>query len=299
MSNTQHATKIVTITPQKAAAALKRQELLRAQDPTVRQRYVREELVKKYARDMAAGKWDCNGETIILGPGGQVLDGQHRLLACVEADKPFRTHLVENVSPEAFHTIDTGAGRSMGDQLTIAGKVGGNHLATALTVVWRWERANRRGFEWSARPTRLELFETLAKHPDLEKFTSRSYRASLLMSCGLAGALWYVFAQQDATLAEVFFEALMTGVNLKEDDPVFLLRERLLRDRRDVAARRIKIRGSASATTELVYRAWDSTRRGEKLKKLQLGKGADTSLLTRRTQGRESRKVVGIEEKKS
>lgn len=300
MSKNTQSTKIVTVTPERAAAWLKRQESLVAQDPNMRQRHVKEDKVRMYARDMAADKWDVNGETIILAANGRVLDGQHRLLACVEAERSFRTHVVENVPHEAMKTIDTGVGRSMGDQLTIGGRIGGSRLAVALGVIWRWEQTDHKGFEWRARPTRLEMFDTLEKHPDLERFTSRAGRTDQLMSPGLAGALWYIFDKQDSTLAEAFFEAVISGANLQEKDPVFLLRERLLRERREAAIRRTNKTLTMDYTTELVFRAWDATRRGVKIGKLQVGpRGTESRLLTRKVEASRPKKVVSIGERKS
>lgn len=295
MSEKHHSTRVVTITPERAAAMLRRQELLVAQDPEMRQRNVKEKKVQMYSRDMAAGEWECNGETLIFASNGRILDGMHRLLACVEAGKPFRTHIVEGVAHTAMRTIDTGIGRTMGDQLTIAGKPTGTRLATALGVLWRWEQTGHRGFDWNARPTRLEMFEVLTKHPDIEKFCARSGRLEQLMSTGLGSALWYIFARQDAELADVFFEAVISGASLREDDPVFVLRERLLRDRQQAAVRRVRLNLTMDVTADRIYRAWDATRRGLKISKLQRGKrGTDEVLLTRRVS--HGKKVVGIEE---
>lgn len=273
MTNQHAPSRFVTVTPSQAAAWLRRQELLVAQDADMRNRNVKEDKVKLYARDMAAGDWQPNGEPLIFAANGRILDGQHRLLACVEAEKPFRTLVVEGIAHEAMKTIDTGVVRTMGDQLTIGGKVGGSRLAAALGAIYRWDLTRQNGFDWSARPTRLELWATLEKHPDLERFVSRAgKKIEALMSAGLAGALWYIFDKQDAELAAAFFQALIEGDALKADDPVFLLRERLIRERQQAAIRRVKLNTTMAYTSELVVRAWDATRRGVKLAKLQRGK---------------------------
>src|SRR5262245_49217746 len=126
----------------------------------MRNRNIKEEKDRMYARDMASDDWGLNGATIIFASNGCILHGHHRLLAGVESGHSFRTHVVENVPHTAMKTIDTGVIRSMGDQLTIVGHSGGSssRLATALGVVWRWEQSGHRGFMWGARPTRLEMF---------------------------------------------------------------------------------------------------------------------------------------------
>ena len=42
--------------------------------------------VTEYANLMASGKWELNGESIILDENGDVSDGHHRLLACIKAN---------------------------------------------------------------------------------------------------------------------------------------------------------------------------------------------------------------------
>ncbi|MDP2620568.1 MAG: hypothetical protein Q8P46_10395, partial [Hyphomicrobiales bacterium] len=44
-----------------------------------------------YAVDMLEGRWQYNGDAIRFGSDGVLLDGQHRLMACVEAGIPFET----------------------------------------------------------------------------------------------------------------------------------------------------------------------------------------------------------------
>jgi len=284
VSNTTHPTKIVTVTPEKAASWLRRHKLLETQDPSMRNRTVKEDKVRCYARDMGDEKWMVNGEPLIFAANGRILDGQHRLLACVEADKAFRTHVVENVSHEAMKTIDTGIGRSAGDQLMIFGKSNSRNLAVALGVLWRWEQTGKRGFEWRSRGTRLELFATLDRHPDIEGFVTKALKLERLMSGGLAAALWYIFSEQDDVLAGSFFEALSSGTNMQEGDPVYLLRERLIRDRQEQLTSRSNKQITMDYNAELVARAWDATKRGVKLAKLQRGsKNNQSNLLTRRT----------------
>jgi hypothetical protein len=53
--------------------------------------------VRDYAQDMIDGWWLLSGKTIILDETGAVLNGQHRLLACIKADRAFETWLVEGV----------------------------------------------------------------------------------------------------------------------------------------------------------------------------------------------------------
>ncbi len=59
-------------------------------------------------------EWMLNGETIAFSKSGRLLDGQHRLTACVNTGKAFQTVIIKGIEDEAaFGTIDTGKPRSV------------------------------------------------------------------------------------------------------------------------------------------------------------------------------------------
>lgn len=64
------------ITPQAAKTMLANNKL---------NRKVNVSAVEKYARDMKAGKWQLTHQGILIGRGGRVIDGQHRLMAIVRS----------------------------------------------------------------------------------------------------------------------------------------------------------------------------------------------------------------------
>ena len=76
-----------------------------------RNRPVRYNKVAQFARDMAAGQWVLNGESIKIAVDGTFLDGQHRIYACIKADVPFETIVIRGLPVEAQDTIDTGISR--------------------------------------------------------------------------------------------------------------------------------------------------------------------------------------------
>ena len=114
-------TQVLTITPKKA------QELL---EGNKRNRPVRKSHVRQLAEEMKAGKWVVNGVPIIFN-GKLLIDGQHRLMACIESDKPFDTLVVSDVAPNSFLTIDVGRKRTAADTLATRGEENYAALAAA------------------------------------------------------------------------------------------------------------------------------------------------------------------------
>jgi hypothetical protein len=197
-------------------------------------RPIQEGLVKDYARDMKNNRWKENGSTIVVsGPSlenpVQLVDGQKRLTACIEAGVGFWTLVAFNVTKEAFITIDRGQRRSPGQQLHLeTGIHDYNAVAATVGYLYRF----RDGIMLSnGRPTQMEVSEILAMNPGIPE--------SVLMARGIihrfkAGPIpviavcHYLFTRQDATLAEVFFDNLATGAHLREVDPVYHLRARII-----------------------------------------------------------------------
>lgn len=77
-----------TITPKIAAEYLTRNTSNRNRRPT---------RIQQYARDMGSGNWPVTGESIKFSETGDLLDGQHRLVACVLSGVSFQTWVAHNV----------------------------------------------------------------------------------------------------------------------------------------------------------------------------------------------------------
>ena len=67
--------------------------------------------VAKYAADMVSGDFVINNNAICFNDLGQLIDGQHRLKACVQAGVPFKTFVTRNLPADAYKVIDTGRPR--------------------------------------------------------------------------------------------------------------------------------------------------------------------------------------------
>lgn len=99
----------ITVTPELANEWLKKN--------IERNRKVRASDVSKYARDMRAGRWELTPQGIIFNESGNLMDGQHRLWAVVEAGVPVDMVVWFDVPDEMVHVIDSGVSRKMTDHM--------------------------------------------------------------------------------------------------------------------------------------------------------------------------------------
>jgi len=86
-----------------------------------RNRTLNKNHVINLTRQIEQGLWIFDGNPIRFSENGNLLDGQHRLEACVKANIPIQTLVVRGLPEESFQNIDTGKGRSGGDILSIDG----------------------------------------------------------------------------------------------------------------------------------------------------------------------------------
>lgn len=76
-----------------------------------------------YAKTMKDGLWSCtNGESIKFNQDGELVDGQHRLMAVIEADVKVWMLVFYGVNNKDIHTLDDGNKRKLRDVLTIRGE---------------------------------------------------------------------------------------------------------------------------------------------------------------------------------
>lgn len=233
-------------------------------------------VVKEYAEIMRKGEWVLNYQPIQIGEDGNVLDGQHRLLACIESNSPFQTLVIDNVPESAFDTMDRGRARTLGDVLSSRNILNHNTLASAIGYLWVIQNNNywlvqtgsskgvaTTGGNRHFRVTPQQADDFLKKNPLFADFVAHGIKVrnagSKFMSPSSFVALWYVCSKQDGVKAEIFFSQLSTGANIKEDDPVFYIRTKLLD----------KVRGNvkmpATTIVNLILKGFDMYCEGRKV----------------------------------
>lgn len=261
MTDTQMKVRIVTVTPEIAEGLLKR---------NTRNRSVYRNRIEQYAADIRRGAWQVNGEAIKVATDGTILDGQHRLIACTEADAPFTTLLITGLPPEAQETMDQGRPRSFADVLKLRGESEYFSVASATRIVLFYERD---GVPYqpirTAPPSIDDMSRTLDRNPEIRdsvRFCAQHKVAWFGYSI-LAG-MHYLFSVADADAVDTFIGRLTTGLDLTAGDPVWVLRERLILEHaRGANALRPRVK------LAFLVRAWNARRDGDTIRRLDWSPG--------------------------
>lgn len=201
-------TELTTISPSQAS------DLLRGNKNN---RRVSAPLVTRYARDMAAGNWQSNGSAIVMNGDGSLLDGQHRLMACIEAGVAFKTLVIRGISSDAMATIDTGRSRSLSDVLAMRGEKNTRTLASVLRQAMIWGNTVPPAIPFRnarANPSPSELLELLQRYPEARDATLIANKPHPRgMTGGIVGALALnlIVHIDDRAYVDSFFNAVMQG----------------------------------------------------------------------------------------
>jgi hypothetical protein len=221
-------------------------------------------IVKEYAAQMAAGRWRLNGESIIFTKDKKrLLDGQHRLWACIEADTPFVTVVAEGVPEETFPTIDTGKKRSPKDVLDIDGLESGDNraLGAAATAIIRYQSGSVAGNQVIPKYAILEFARANPELTDWIKRAKANKGWTTAYASPLA-AVMYLASHKYPHKTEEFVEQFTTGENLTIKSPALALRNRLGTEKRLQTPTKLA----------LIIGAWNAFATNRELAKVQLPK---------------------------
>ena len=206
--------------------------------------------VGRLAASMNRGDWDLNGSTIKVAATGRLLDGQHRLSACVESGCAFDTLVVYGLPEESFATIDQGArSRKISDVLAIETGLNMKNVAAALVVLYQFRKLHEipsSGASASEGFSVAVARELLGKHTGVIDSVAASNSMSIWRNAQCA-AIHYLFGIVDRDLAGEFAEVMRSGSS-KLRRPFNVFREGIIRlrstsatpNRREAAARAIK-----------------------------------------------------------
>lgn len=234
--------------------------------------------VDQYANDMREGNWVETSATIKFDESGNLIDGQHRLLAIVEAELPVRMAVSRGEPADAVHVIDTGQARTPSASLAVAGVVSHGAApqaaatANALNAIEQGlYRTSMSSLGRQERLTNQQMVEYVGPRADeiieANLVARRVYKAVPLNQSIIAAA-YIVLSRIDKDAAEQFFDRLASGISDGTGDPLLTLTRRVTGDR--MSGRRTL----QSTALFMLFRTWNAWRDGEKFTKMQIGSAA-------------------------
>ncbi len=263
--------KVETISPAKAIEWLKR---------NVNNRSKRKTHVVYLAGMMTAEEWVVNGESIKFDVKGNLIDGQHRLMAVVLSGASIKSLVVRELPASNLmssdvsvaSTVDGGCPRTLNDHFSWRGL---KNSAT-LSVATRWlfivsQVSDGLRPRTNVKFTRTMADKVLEESPGLIQVveTVLGHGKFVPISKAMASALYYRCGQIDAPLAETFWSGALSGENSNKSMPEFILRQKFEENRRS--------QQKQHSTTLIAFtiKAWNAKRKGKRITTLRFGVGED------------------------
>lgn len=215
--------------------------------------------------DIAGGRWQFNGQAIVVSDTGILLDGQHRLHQVIATGRPIRTTITFGPKEESRFTIDTGKSKTAANFLAMQGHKYTAALSAAarLVLVYR-EQGNivHRGNVRGINPTKTEITAAVNELDGLATSVEfvAAHKTKNLTGPGTLGFAHFMFRKRATKeAADHFFTKLFNGDGLAKGDPILYCRNRLP-----------DVRTNVNTCAELLFKCWNAHRRGEELTKLPM-----------------------------
>lgn len=216
-------------------------------------RHTSEDTITTYKNDMVANFWISDtGDNIKFNTKGELVDGQQRLMAVIEADIPVKMWVSYGVSEDALPVIDTGRKRTFAHTLKMQDAINPNRSGAIVKWVYMFDKGcpTNKGRD---KPSHSELNVMYKKSP--AGFVEAARRADDIRRTGMAasgvgGVAYFLFNRISPGYTHSFFDQLVSGANVPEKSPILILRNKLFKVSKD----RLKI----YEVLALYIRAWNN-----------------------------------------
>lgn len=220
--------------------------------------------VETLATSLQRGEWMLNGETIKFAKDGRLLDGQHRLTACVATQVGFTTWVAFGVESDAFDTIDVNIRcRKTSDILGLHGKENTTVLAASVKLLWIFGQTGQfyeggAGINGFSAKTCLEMID---RRPGIQHSVTKASNIRVFPSPSLLAAIHYLFSCADSDMANDMSDVMAEGSPVI-NRPFNIFREAVI-------TRRLSMRRVGARTLSfMAIRAWNSELSGNWIKKV-------------------------------
>lgn len=264
-------TNIVQWGPEDAAAALATQ---------TRNRDISYTTCRRYANDMASGRWTFDASPIRFDSAGRLIDGQHRMTALAsleDANVTITFLVITGLAAESQMVMDQGRVRTTGQQLGMLGTKRANVVAAGVRLYLTLQlgvmfRDNRIANETV---TKALVEQWVSENGEavtfLGDFVGRIIKNDAPPSVSYCAAL--LFAEKNAQATVEFFGLLANGAG-DASHPITVLDKRLQRHRREG----IKI--SNRDVLGLYIQSWNAWRSGRTLSRFPRPRGGTWTVET-------------------
>ena len=196
--------------------------------------------IKKMAQDIVQGRWRLTCDCLLLVKG-KLANGQNRLAAVVEANRPCEFIIMESNDEELYNVIDSGRKRTIGDVICKTSHY--NCVASIAHWVARYDlgvitcsTASASGGHHSkggVRLTRSDIIEFVHKNTEslveCASLALELYRKNGILAPAQAGALCFIGSRKNKLASQRFITDVYSGDS--RADAAWDFREKCLKNK--------------------------------------------------------------------
>ena len=175
--------------------------------------------------------------------------------------------MIVGVERQSRTTLDQGKARMIADYLTMEGHTNAIVLGSAANIIWQVQTRGMFVRSGNASATRSEMMNIISDNPAIKRSVDLCDTKGARATAGpavLASAHFLISQAAKREDADAFVFQIMEGAGMKAGNPVLYARNRLINDRGNI---------SHNERLELLFKAWNASRRGEKVSRLILTGG--------------------------
>jgi hypothetical protein len=185
--------------------------------------------VEAYGRDMVNGDWELSDSCICFDVNENLINGQHRLQACVQSNISFYAFVARGMPITTYRVLDIGRKRTLGNLLHMEG----HKQPTIVPAAARWLLKLKEGKSTQSGRRKLshaEIRRVVEAHEGLESSAHRTWNAFGLKP-SLLTAVHYITSELigEQDLANDFVSVFVKGESFYKGDAAKAWRERLIR----------------------------------------------------------------------
>jgi hypothetical protein len=182
---------VMTVTPAMALRCLEKNK--------VANRNLSQSRINAMVSDMVNGHWILTHQGIAFDNDGNLLDGQHRLAACIQSEMPFKTLVTKGLSVEACVAVDNVRPRSITDHARQIGlDISTSHSSIAMCIEY--------GAEFHDHISIAKKLELIAKYRDGIGFAVAHSRSNSGFQAPCKAVVARAYYSQDHGKLERFME---------------------------------------------------------------------------------------------
>ena len=232
--------------------------------------------IELLANEIRNGNWMDSNDAICIDEEGVLINGYHRCKAVVMANIPIWVTIKRGMLRDTFHSMDTGKKRSVSDVLQTRYVKHATTVARACRIIFIYEKVGIQCFATTADPlvSNNDVLRKFDENPLFVNSCEYVYKKSRLvrlMPPGFLAFTHYTLSKKHLQpTVENFFEGVNSGDNLENNNPIKLLRIKLLDDIIGIGGRQL----TTPAKIGLFTKAWNYSLEGKTLQMLRFAENA-------------------------